>query len=143
MLTELEKIKIRMYLGFSNVYQGRNFRLENVFQIYNENPGVLIIIRDLLGKLQTIEDSLQETINTHGIKQVDEIIFFGNKDGNSYDGLLSQGRQLISRLSILFGIKPVSDYFGTKGAGSGEWKDYSYQVLGNEICDGDIYGRMK
>lgn len=112
MLTDSQKAKIRLYLGYPDLFRYKHTRLESVLN--NLSIDAESQIADLLGKLETVETAVLDAgTNAAGVRRVDEIWFeTGSKRATEVRKL---GRQYVGRLSIITGVPIYSDVFGTQG----------------------------
>lgn len=132
MLTETQKAKIRLYLGYPDYFRSKHTRLESVLE--NLSPESEDLIGASLTKLDTIEAALLEAgTDGAGVKRVDEIWFDNGKQRTSE--IRKLGRQYVSRISIITGVPIYSDVFG----GSGYLGD-SFSGLGGRGSNGGWYG---
>lgn len=112
MLQLAEKQRIRLLLGYPAEFRYANTRLEGIL-VTVDDEGV-DQIRGVLTEI-AIVDNLITTIGyaNLGLKQVDEIHFF---DGvTQINQQRKAGRILIGRLSIILGVPPYGDYYGSQG----------------------------
>lgn len=112
MLQPGEKAKCRLYLGFPDEFRYKNTRLEGSFN--NISDDAIEQVRALLVTLATIDNLILTVgLTNAGLKQVDEIHFFGPT------GQITQqrkaGRSYVGQLSIILGVPPYADYFGSQG----------------------------
>ncbi len=112
MLTETQKQKIRLYLGYPSAWRFKHTRLESVMD--SASPEAEVQILEQLSRLEEIEEVILTTaVTAAGIRRVDEIEFFAN--GVNRTELQSLGRQYVGRLSIILGVPIDSDCFGRSG----------------------------
>lgn len=117
--TETQKVQIRAYLGYPDVFQDGNTRLESVFDVLGARAEAQAQAESIMADIVTAATSVASALTKAGIKKVDEIEFFDEQAGNVFDESRRVGRMHIGRLSTLFGVPIAGDYFGTKGyAGS-------------------------
>lgn len=132
--SEGQKVKIRLFLGFPDVFQGGNPRLESAIDVIGERPGTQDEVEEILANLVLADAAVNSALTTAGIKKVDEIEFFGAGEGmSSIDDARSYGRTWASRLSIIFGIPIVNDVFGEAGYRNDGWMDASFQIGGGGL----------
>lgn len=112
MLQLAEKQAIRLYLGYPNEFRYANTRLEGILNVVDDEA--LDQVRSLLTQIVAVDELITTIgITNVGLKQVDEIHFF---DGvTQINQQRKAGRILIGRLSIILGVPPYSDYYGTGG----------------------------
>ncbi len=128
MLQPGEKAKCRLYLGFPDEFRYKNTRLESSF--INISDEAIEQVRALLVTLATIDSLIINVgLANAGLKQVDEIHFFGP------NGQITQqrkaGRTYVGQLSIILGVPPYADYFGTQG-----YPGDSFSGLGGRMPNG-------
>lgn len=125
-LSETERQKVRMYLGF-----GRGLdihpRLESRFSGWL-SAEEYAQVTDALTKLDAIETQIttaspvssSATVNGNVREVIGEVAFFGADNNMAVlEMIYSRGRRLVQRLSIIFEVDPERDYFASPGAGSG------------------------
>lgn len=111
MISLMEKAKIRLWLGYPDIYRDHHTRLESILTSVSDEAEVQI--RECLAKLDNVETLIVESSGNVGLKRVDEIWF---QDGKSQiTGQMNIGRMYLSRLSIILGVPPYSDPFGKAG----------------------------
>jgi hypothetical protein len=119
-LSETERQKVRMYLGFG---KGRDIhpRLETRFDGWL-SAEEYAVITDTLTKLDALETqrtassplATSATSTGHIKAVVGEVEFFGADNNMAVLAMLDQrGHQLVQRLSIIFEVEPLNDYFGS------------------------------
>ena len=125
-LSESERQKVRMYLGFG---RGRDIhpRLETRVDSWL-SPEEYAQITDTLTKLDALDTQIASsspvssanTANGNIREVIGEVSFFG-ADNNMMvlEMIYSRGRALVRRLSIIFEIDPNADYFSEAGAPTG------------------------
>lgn len=111
MLTDTQKAKIRLYLGYPDHFRYKHTRLESV--LTNLSAEAETLVGEILTKLDTVEVQLLDSANTAGIKRVDEIWF--ETGGSRLLGVRKSGRTYAARLSIITGVPIYSDVFGSEG----------------------------
>jgi hypothetical protein len=125
---EAQKVKIRLFLGFPDVFQDGNPRLESAFDVIGARPDTQAEIETILTNLAAADAKVNSVLTHAGIKKVDEVEFFGSKAGtNAVDDARAYGRMWANRLSIVFGIPLVNDVFSERGYGGDAWGDHSFQ----------------
>lgn len=106
-----ERSKIRLYLGYPDQNRYLNTRLESVMTSISDEA--IDTVRTLLASLATLETMIVDALPSEGLARVDEVWF--DRETSPVAQLRKQGRLHISQLSILLGVPPYSDYFGTAG----------------------------
>lgn len=125
-LSEGERQKVRMYLGFG---RGRDIhpRLETRFDGWLSSEEYAQVT-DTLTKLDALETQIASsspvasanTANGNVREVIGEVSFFGADNNMAVVEMIYQrGRTLVRRLSIIFEIEPNADYFSASGAPSG------------------------
>ena len=129
--TAAQEVEIRHYLGFPQTYVAENFCLEGAMDVVGADSDKQAKAEEILAALVVAEAKITTMLSTAGIKQVDEVKFFGNEAGSS--GLRDAcryGRMLAGRLSILLGVPVVNDIFGPDGYMSDGWRGMGFQMGG-------------
>lgn len=118
--TEDQNVKIRMYLGYPDVYRQINPRLENAITVIGSRPATQAVVEDILTQLDNISGvSVPAALLTAGLKKAEDIEWY---QGGQITDTFKLGRQLCGRLSNIFGVFLGSDAFGTGGYIGDEWK---------------------
>ena len=115
--TEAQKVQIRGYLGYPDVFRYANPRLESALEVVGSRPETQASVEALLGQLADLQTRFGAQLSTSGVKKVDEIEFF---EIGPIAALCTFGRMLCGQLSTLFGVPLASDAFGPGGY-SGDW----------------------
>ncbi len=111
-LTTTQKAQIRQYLGYPDLWRYKHTRLEGVLDGQLDADAEALIVT-ALANIATVEAKiLSSTLNTSGIRKVDEIEFFKNSASIE---VMKLGRMYVGRISITLGIPIYSDIFGTQG----------------------------
>lgn len=128
-LTATQQTQIRQYLGYADLNRYKNTRLEGVIASGILSPEAETLVGQILLQLVAVDAALTGTGGTAGdalakagIKAVDEIQFF---QGQTVADLRKIGRQLVGRLSVMFGVPPYGDAFGEGG-----WPGDAYSAIG-------------
>jgi hypothetical protein len=126
--TDTQKLKIRFYLGFPNIYVDCNQLLESAIRLAEANPAMQTETEEILAKLADIDDRLTNiALDVAGISSA------GAGDPEFYEGgtqreLRSMGRMFCGRLGILYGCVGVNDPYSNNGYTSGYgWGSAAYQ----------------
>ncbi len=128
MFTNADKMNIRFYLGYPQLFLGFSNRLESAIRVIQEDADAVLLVQSILEKLGKVSADLDESYINAGLKRVEEIEWYAGKDGNGSTqiiGITAQGRQLVNQLSILFGVPKNADIFGKSGYGTDGWMGYS------------------
>lgn len=130
--TEAQKVKIRKYLGFPQVFDGDNYRLEGAITVIGGDATRQALVDGYLVEL----DALDAAIATEGasatsygaLKRVDEVEFFAPDASTQAIDTVARARMLTGRLSQSLGVPIENDYFGRRGYGGDGWRSDAYQV---------------
>lgn len=117
MLSEDQRSRIRICLGYPDTYRYKHTRLEGVLSALNGQFTLDAEARiiDSLAGIALVDAKIQTAILARaGIKRVDEIEFFKSA---VYNDIARLGRMYISRLSIATGVPIENDYYGSQGYG--------------------------
>lgn len=139
--TEDQKVDIRFFLGYPDVYRQSNPRLENAIDIMGSRPATQTKVEMLLARLNAIyginpndAGSIDGAVAVLGISKVvdafGETIEYGSsasaKNGSGASALLNDlfqyGRTLVGALSSFFGVPIASNVFGSFGYVGDVWK---------------------
>lgn len=131
--TDAQKVSIRKFLGYPQVYVLSNPRLENAIDVIGGVSERQTYVAGLLGDLDTIDTVLAQAGETNAaygaIKKADEVEFY---DSSSSGGFASnpvrRAQTLVSRLSTAMGVPLNADYFGRGGYRDDSWASYGFQV---------------
>lgn len=116
--TNMEKIKIRLYLGYNDLYAQFNSYLESAIAQADQDADRVTLIRDMLAKIEETDLIVQDSIENAGLKRLEDIEFY--PDGQQLAYMNKQGMILTKRLAIIIGVAKFSEYFNSKdfpGAG--------------------------
>jgi hypothetical protein len=144
--TEAQRVQIRFYLGFTDLFRDHNHRLESAMTVVGDRPATQAQIELILASLVTAEASLQTAVTsvasgtaTGGIKKVDEAEFYQTStssstsiDDKAIENARRNCRMYASRLSIMLGVPIVGDVFGGLGYQGDRWMGRGFQG-GGEI----------
>jgi hypothetical protein len=133
--SEEQRVQIRHYLGYPDVFQGQNTRLESAMDVIGErvqaSARVVAILAEITAALAATAPSSEDSLHSSaGIKQVDEVHFFGNESvGNvALLEMRKLGRQWVNQLSIIFGVCIAHDIFGRGGYADDSWGSAANQM---------------
>jgi hypothetical protein len=125
--TEVQKTKIRFYLGFPSIHKSANTLLESTIQLSGEDETVKAEAETILANLVAIDERLTTiALDVAGIQsagQGDPEFFQGGVQGE----IRSAGRMQVSRLSSLIGVGIVSDVYGNNGYEGNGWMGSAFQ----------------
>lgn len=109
-LTEAQKTKVRMYLGWERGYQ-LNSKLED--KVTNLSATEETEVASVLARLASLETVIDAGVvsNLHAVKEVDEVVL---RDGDPHEAAYAHGRRLVAQLTALLGVEPNwgKEYFG-------------------------------
>jgi hypothetical protein len=113
-LTETQKTKVRMYLGYERGFD-LNSRLESRMISFSaeeetEVGSVLVDLGDIDTKLKTV------ALNNLDLEKAEDVTFRGPEQ---LDALREFGRSLIQRLVALTGVEAAIDFYGSDAGGAG------------------------
>lgn len=111
--TNVQKIKIRWYLGYGVTYQQFNPYLEGAIQLAEQDADLVDLVVAQLAIIDSVNSVVAESLEDAGLKRVEDIEFY--PDGQALFYQNKEGKKHVARLSILLGVMPNSDYFGTQG----------------------------
>lgn len=111
MFTDAEKSKIRVLLGYTDLFRYLHYRLESVFNAVS--PEAEVHVREALANIVKVDAYLiNSAMPSAGVQRVDEITFF---EGRTTKEVREYGRTYINQISIALGVPIYSDYYGTRG----------------------------
>lgn len=116
--SDAEKTKIRSYLGFPLVFFYVDTRLESAMEVVGEHEASAAHVREILDRIDEIIERVSGSggaLSTAGIKQVDEVHFFGEVGQTASDQSRNEGKRQCGQLSIAFGVPLQGDFFGGGG----------------------------
>jgi len=126
--TDAQKAKIRRYLGYPDVFRYANTRLESAIEVIGGRAEVQTLVEADLTALDAIDAKLSSAASSQGgIKRVDDIEFY---QGQVVSQIQSDGRRIVGRLSITFGVPIEGDYFGSGGYLGDGWSRKQTQYGG-------------
>jgi len=146
MFTDTEKLYIRFFLGYPDVYRYANSRLESAIDVIGGRPETVILVRAILAQLikfygldplssdpPLIDQVIGNKMGASKIKDYDTEIEFGSanasKNGSTastiYNELLAWARPFVAQLSIVTGIPIANNIFGVVGYQGDNWKSWS------------------
>jgi hypothetical protein len=144
--TEAQRVQIRFYLGFTDLFRDHNSRMESAMDVVGDRPATQAQIELILASLVTAEAALQSAVtsvssgtSTGGIKKVDEVEFYqastsssSSTDDKAIENARRNCRMYAGRLSIMLGVPLVGDVFGGLGYQGDCWMGRGFQG-GGEI----------
>ena len=111
MISDSSKAQIRLFLGYPDYFRYKDTRLESVLN--NLSFDAEDQIAGIITTLQTVDGLLLAAGKQAGVKRVNEIWF--ENGWRRIAEVRKLGRTYVGRLSIIVGVPPYSDYFGTGG----------------------------
>jgi hypothetical protein len=128
--SDIQRAKIRHYLGYPDVFRAANPRLEDAMNVVGDRPEVQADIEVILGHLATADAQIagQGTTSAAGVKRVDEIEFFPKGETDALTEARRWGRMWASRLSIVLGVPIANDVFSERGYSGDWWSRFDMQV---------------
>lgn len=118
--TNAQKVNIRFYLGYPQVYLQSNPRLESAIIVVGNDSDASTMVTDILASLVATNVNLTDVQDTVGLKRAEDIEWHAGME--RMKSLRSEGRRYCSQLSALFGVPVASDVFGTSGYQGDSWK---------------------
>jgi len=150
--TETQKVNIRFYLGYPDIYRQSNPRLENAIEIMGTRPETQLKVEVLLAKLDAIygvnpgdPSQIDKALLYAGYTEsesADDRVVFGDSSaqGSSSSAVLNTlndyGRQLVGALSSWCGVPIASNVFGRVGYIGDQWSTWSKQSHGSTFLMG-------
>jgi hypothetical protein len=108
-----EKVAVRNYLGFSELYHDLDPRLESQLSgLYARSPESVDLVRVRLTELADIRTRLGLALDNLDLVQAEDVTFLGPMQ---LDALRDHGRMLIQSIAIMFDLVPLRDVFATYG----------------------------
>lgn len=131
--TEAQRVDIRFYLGYPDVYRYANPRLESAMDVVGSRAESQAKVEILLAKLNAFYGSganspLEQQVTYAGIKKVesaDDVVEFGGNDSSGGQISMDQNnyaRNIVSALSSFMGVPVASNIFGKYGYIGDNWK---------------------
>lgn len=133
--TEAQRVKLRKFLGYPDVYRQYNPRLESAFDVIGGRADTQASVEDLITKIDAVDLSLTNALALAGLKRAEEVEWYQAMSGKGISApmaaAIAQGKMLIGRLSTTFGVPIYSDYFGIGG-----YPGDAYMGTGNQRSGG-------
>ena len=112
-LSETDRTKIRMYMGWSPLFFPTNVALENAMNAVDELPEVLTLIQNAIGDsppgiIASLEDIEAKIVGSHNRLKADEVgsIVLNRQELKQ---LYREGKRITSKLAVLLGTNVVTD----------------------------------
>lgn len=112
-----DKVAIRNYLGFSELFHDLDPRLESQMNdIQARSPDAVAFVQARLADLDDIRSRLGLALDNLDLVQAEDVTFLGPMQ---LEALRDQGRMLVRQIAIIFELEPKRDVFSTEGVGWG------------------------
>lgn len=135
--TEPQRVKLRAFLGYPDVFRQYNPRLESDFDVIGGRPDTQAYIETLITAIDAVDAVVNNALSLAGLRRAEEVEWYqaAVANGNSapMEAACARGRVLVGRLSTAMGVPIYSDYFG-KGGYAGD----NYMGAGNQRSGGMI-----
>lgn len=115
-LTSTEQASVRLYLGYERGFE-MNPRLESKLGALSAEEEAQV--RAVLAKLAAHDARADSTVGLNGTLEAIEIKETKLRDGDPLALYAKQGRRLVGRLAIVFGVDVGRDYYGDGGGDLG------------------------
>jgi hypothetical protein len=132
--TEAQRVQIRHSLGYPDVFLDSNMRLESAMDVLGArveaSAEVVSILAEIAAARLALRPSSVDALHSRaGIKQVDEVQFFGDarSASASEDSMRKTGRTWVSELSVIFGVPIAHDIFSSGGYRDDSWMGVACQ----------------
>lgn len=135
--TEAQKVTLRLLLGYPDVFRQHNPRLEGVFATVGARPDTQAVVEGILTKIAEIDPQIVDLLGTAGLKRAEDVEWFQAFSGKwsaPQEAVAAVGRMHIARLSTIFGVPILADYFGSQGF-PGDW----YMAGPNQTSGGGMF----
>lgn len=121
--TSAEATKVRHYLGYPQVYQYANPRLESAITVVGGDSDAVTLVQGLLASIDGVWTQIQTVaLVSAGVKALDkgDVELYDNNMQTK--GMRDIGRMFVARLSDLFGVPVANDIFGLQGYSGDAWR---------------------
>lgn len=115
-LTSTEQASVRLYLGYERGFE-MNPRLESKLGALSAEEEAQV--RAVLAKLAAHDARADSTVGLNGTLEAIKIKETELRDGDPLALYAKQGRRLVGRLAIVFGVDVGRDYYGDGGGDMG------------------------
>lgn len=115
-LSEDEKARIRMYLGYSAQYRQTYYVLEGAMVAIQDDSAEIVLIREMLVDLDDIDTKIRTSRGRQTVKSADNVVMAGREE---LKALRSEGQMVAERLARLLGVSCLGGAFGSAGVSSG------------------------
>lgn len=137
--TEEQKVDIRFFLGYPDIYRYANPRLESAIQVVGGRPESQKKVEVLLERLNAIYgvdpgdpgqiDKVLQILGITKVESADDLVEYGNSSKDSsgqftssiQNNISDYGRMLVGALSSFFGVSIGSNVFGMRGYVGDSW----------------------
>lgn len=127
--TTLQLTKVRHGLGYPQVYQQANPRLESAMLIVGADADASSLVVALLASIDNVRAQIEATaLESAGLKSLDKGDVELYQDNQQTRGMRSIGRGYCAELSHLFGVPIANDIFGERGYSGDGWKPENARV---------------
>lgn len=127
--TTAQATKIRHYLGYPQVYQQANPRLENAILVVGGDVDAVAIVQGLIADIDNVRTQIKGVaLVSAGVKALDKGDVELYADNEQTRGMRSIGRSYVGELSGIFGVPIATDIFGTAGYQGDGWKANNARV---------------
>lgn len=133
--TDTQKAKLRMFLGYPDVFRQYNPRLESVFDVIGARPEVQTLVEDLITRIEAADAAITSALDYAGLKRAEDVEWYqaATKFSAPQDAARALGKMLVGRLSGMMGVPPWRDYFGTEG-----YPGDAFMSTGNQMTGGGM-----
>lgn len=114
-LTDDEKARIRMYLGYSDVNRQLQPGIEAAMNAVSAEGEVLI--REILTKLAQLDATIASAQSTFRLKRAEDVEFF--EGSGSLPALYAEGERCVNRLAAILGVPVLSSSYAPSSGGAG------------------------
>lgn len=130
--TTAQKIKIRKYLGYPQVFEGDNYRLEGALTVIGADADKQAYVVGLLDELDTLDAAIaaegSSSASYGAIKRADEVEFYEPSADSSAVDTMRRASMVAGRLSQALGVPIAHRYFGSRGYVDEAWRGDEFQV---------------
>ena len=130
--SEAQRVKIRFYLGYPDLYRYRDHRLESAIDVVGGRPETQALVETVLDAIADVETSVGSSLSTAGLKRAEDVEWYqAGTAGSQIEGKRAEGRAHCSRLSIILGVTLAGDAFGRSGYEGDSWMGRGSQYGGS------------
>lgn len=136
--TSAQLVKLRAYLGYPNVNRFRNTRLEAALAIVGADADAQSEAETYMDAVEALEGLLSadgSIIQSAGLKRAEDVEWYalvtqGGMISAPMAVVKARAKMHIGRLSTLFGVPILADYFGPDGYPGDEFMGRANQIGG-------------